>query len=82
MNRVFSFHVDYFVLALSGLVAAIVSQIGDLCMSVVKRERGIKDYGNLFPGHGGMMDRFDSILAVASVLALISSLTDLITPML
>ncbi len=82
MNRVFSFHVDYFALALSGLVAAIVSQIGDLCMSVVKRERGIKDYGNLFPGHGGMMDRFDSILAVASVLALISSLTDLITPML
>ena len=82
LNSFFSFHADYLALCVSGLFVAIVSQIGDLCMSVIKRERGIKDYGNLFPGHGGMMDRFDSILAVASVLAIICSLTDLITPML
>ena len=82
LNRFFSFHADYLALCISGLIVAVVSQIGDLCMSVIKRERGIKDYGNLFPGHGGMMDRFDSILAVASVLALICSLTDLISPML
>jgi phosphatidate cytidylyltransferase len=82
LNRFFAFHVDFIALCVSGLLVAIVSQIGDLCMSVIKRERGIKDYGNLFPGHGGMMDRFDSILAVASVLAIICSLTDLITPML
>ena len=82
LNRFFSFHADYLALCISGLIVAIVSQIGDLCMSVIKRERGIKDYGNLFPGHGGMMDRFDSILAVASVLALICSLTNLVSPML
>ena len=82
LNRFFSFHADYLALCVSGLVVAIVSQIGDLCMSVIKRERGIKDYGNLFPGHGGMMDRFDSILAVASVLAIICSVTNLVAPML
>jgi len=82
LNRFFSFHVDYLALCVSGLVVAIVSQIGDLCMSVIKRERGIKDYGNLFPGHGGMMDRFDSILAVAAVLAIICSVTNLVAPML
>ena len=82
LNKFFSFRADYLALAISGLISAVVSQIGDLCMSVVKRERGIKDYGNVFPGHGGMMDRFDSILAVASVLALICSLTNLVSPML
>ncbi len=74
--------VNYIALGVSGMVVAVVSQIGDLCMSVVKREQGIKDYGKLFPGHGGMMDRFDSILAVASVLAVICSLVTLISPAL
>lgn len=78
MHRFFSLHVDYLVLAFSGLIIAIVSQIGDLCMSAIKRERGIKDYGNIFPGHGGMLDRFDSILAVAAILAVICSMTDLV----
>ena len=82
LNRFFSFHADYLALCVSGLIVAAVSQIGDLCMSVIKRERGIKDYGNVFPGHGGMMDRFDSILAVATVLAIICSLTNLVVPML
>ena len=45
-----------------GLVAGIFSQIGDLVASLVKRHCGIKDFGVIFPGHGGMMDRMDGIL--------------------
>ncbi len=52
-------------LAISGIFVSVISQIGDLIMSVIKRYYGIKDYGKLFPGHGGMLDRFDSVLAVS-----------------
>ncbi len=52
-------------LVICGVIVSVVSQIGDLIMSVIKRHYGIKDYGKLFPGHGGMLDRFDSILAVS-----------------
>lgn len=45
--------------------ASIVSQVGDLSASCIKRQFGIKDYGKIMPGHGGVMDRFDSILFVA-----------------
>ena len=48
--------------ALLGAVAGALSQIGDLAASLVKRHCGIKDYGTIFPGHGGMLDRFDGIL--------------------
>lgn len=46
-------------------LGAMISQIGDLLASAIKRTNGIKDYGNLMPGHGGVLDRFDSILMVA-----------------
>ena len=55
-------------MAILGLALAVVSQIGDLFASLIKRERGIKDYGVILPGHGGIMDRFDSCLAVSTVL--------------
>ena len=50
---------------LMGLIGGFLSQIGDLAASAVKRNYEIKDYGNLIPGHGGVMDRFDSILFTA-----------------
>jgi phosphatidate cytidylyltransferase len=52
-------------LAVSGVIVSVISQVGDLIMSVIKRHYGIKDYGKIFPGHGGMLDRFDSVLAVS-----------------
>ena len=51
-----------------GLIVSAISQIGDLLASVIKRRYGIKDYGKLFPGHGGVLDRFDSILAVSPII--------------
>ncbi len=63
--------VNYITLLVSGFLVSVVAQIGDLIASLVKRECGIKDYGKLFPGHGGVMDRFDSILAVSMPLLLI-----------
>lgn len=61
------------VFVLGGLVASVVAQIGDLSMSVIKRTYGIKDFGKIFPGHGGILDRFDSVLAVSAVLLVITS---------
>ena len=45
-----------------GFICCIAGQVGDLAESLIKRETGQKDSGNLIPGHGGMLDRFDSIL--------------------
>ena len=59
---------SYLTLALIGLSLSIISQIGDLWASLIKREHGIKDYSRMLPGHGGVMDRFDSILAISTVL--------------
>lgn len=64
---------NYVTLAISGLLIAVVSQIGDFAMSAIKRQYGIKDYGGLLPGHGGLLDRFDSCMAVTILLALINT---------
>ena len=58
---------------LLGLVGAAMGQLGDLVFSAIKREFGIKDYGKLLPGHGGVLDRFDSVIFAAPVLWLIIS---------
>ncbi len=63
--------VGWVIIIAGGLLVSIIAQIGDLCMSAIKRQHGIKDFGTLFPGHGGVLDRFDSILAVSSVMTLL-----------
>ncbi len=66
---------NYPALILLGLPVSLVSIVGDLFMSLVKRRYNVKDYGKLFPGHGGVLDRFDSVLATATVLYLLCAQT-------
>jgi len=57
-----------------GVVGAVISQLGDLAFSIIKREYEVKDYGRLLPGHGGMLDRFDSMVFTAPAMYLLCSL--------
>ena len=76
MQKVFALSPNYLMLALAGLLSSIISQIGDLTASLIKREHGVKDFGKIMPGHGGVMDRFDSIIAVAILLVLLCTLPE------
>lgn len=62
----------------AAMLLAVVSIFGDLFASVLKRQFGVKDYGFIFPGHGGVMDRFDSTIPVAIALSLLVYVTPLI----
>lgn len=55
---------NYVFAVIYGLLGSAGAVFGDLCFSVIKRQTGIKDYGNLIPGHGGILDRFDSMMIV------------------
>lgn len=68
LNFGFNFRVNYLNAIIYGLFGSAVGVFGDLCFSVVKRQTGIKDYGNLIPGHGGILDRFDSMMLVGPLM--------------
>lgn len=70
MEKVWNFKINYTSLAVLGLAMSVVSQMGDLSASIIKRKFGIKDYGNLFPGHGGILDRLDSVIMIAPMVYL------------
>ncbi len=66
--RSVGYEVDFTVMTLYGFFGSLAGQLGDLGFSAVKRLCGVKDYGTLIPGHGGMLDRFDSMFWAAPVM--------------
>ena len=67
-DRMNSSNVYLAFMALISGVGALVSMIGDLAASAIKRNYQIKDYGTLIPGHGGILDRFDSVIFTAPII--------------
>lgn len=60
--------IHYVNLIIVALLGALVSIVGDLCFSIIKRSCHVKDYGNVIPGHGGILDRCDSVIFAAPLL--------------
>ena len=64
----FGFQISYVYAIIYGLLGSAAGVFGDLCFSVIKRQTGIKDYSKLIPGHGGVLDRFDSMMMVGPLM--------------
>lgn len=71
MERFFALRVSYLSFAVYGALGSVVSQLGDLSFSYIKRQYGLKDFGNIFPGHGGVLDRFDSVIFCAPLIEIL-----------
>lgn len=65
LNTYFDYNIPYLYITVVSMLLSIIGQIGDLAASTIKRYAGVKDFGRLIPGHGGMLDRLDSIIFVA-----------------
>ncbi len=74
ISKIYNIVPNYIAMLIFGGIVSLVSQLGDLIASIIKRQFGIKDYGKLLPGHGGVMDRFDSMLAVSPFLFIMISI--------
>ncbi len=71
VSAILSLSVNYLYLAVYGLLGSAISQLGDLSFSYIKRQNNLKDFGSIFPGHGGVLDRFDSVIFCAPLLEML-----------
>ena len=65
MNSIFEFEFSYLYITIITIILSIIGQVGDFAASSIKRYVNVKDYSNLIPGHGGMLDRIDSLIFLA-----------------
>ncbi|HWS43211.1 MAG TPA: phosphatidate cytidylyltransferase [Pseudoflavonifractor sp.] len=71
LEKEFGLTANYPLLAVYGALGSVLAQVGDLSFSYIKRQYGIKDFGNIFPGHGGVLDRFDSVIFCAPLIEIL-----------
>lgn len=64
-NEAIGVNVNFLLFAIAGILTSVIGQFGDLFMSIIKRHCNLKDFGNIMPGHGGVLDRFDSLIFAA-----------------
>lgn len=74
LDKAFDTNANYLYAITYGIIGALAGTFGDLSFSAIKRQAGIKDYGNLIPGHGGVLDRFDSVIIVAPLTEILLAL--------